>query len=105
MLHFWPFVPGIISVIIIIFFSETVYHSNSVLSALSSSWSSKPPLAIRYQLDTGTLEESSVGKSHGSTLDRLFAWEKKLYEEVKVKSSFENIFTSTRFNFYFKSSN
>ncbi|KAL0913443.1 hypothetical protein M5K25_016905 [Dendrobium thyrsiflorum] len=64
---------------------KTVYHSNSVLSALSSSWSSKPPLAIRYQLDTGTLEESSVGKSHGSTLERLFAWEKKLYEEVKAR--------------------
>ncbi|XP_020576311.1 uncharacterized protein LOC110021926 [Phalaenopsis equestris] len=64
---------------------KTVYHSNSVLSAISSSWSSKPPLAIRYQLDTGTLEKSGVEKSHASTLERLFAWEKKLYEEVKAR--------------------
>ncbi|URD82080.1 hypothetical protein MUK42_18671 [Musa troglodytarum] len=64
---------------------KTVYHSNSVLSALSSSWTSKPPLAIRYRLDTAALEESGGGKSNGSTLERLLAWEKKLYEEVKVR--------------------
>ncbi|RCV43772.1 hypothetical protein SETIT_9G320400v2 [Setaria italica] len=64
---------------------KTVYHSNSVLSALSSTWTSKPPLAVRYKLDTNALEmESTEGKSHGSTLERLLAWEKKLYEEVKV---------------------
>ncbi|RWW05577.1 hypothetical protein GW17_00031138, partial [Ensete ventricosum] len=72
----------------LIHFSETVYHSNSVLSALSSSWTSKPPLAIRYRLDTAALEESGGGKSNGSTLERLLAWEKKLYEEVKVSSIF-----------------
>jgi Protein of unknown function (DUF632) len=66
------------------FATETVYHSNSVLSALSSTWSSKPPLAVRYQLDTGALQESGGSTSHGSTLERLLAWEKKLYEEVKV---------------------
>ncbi|KAJ0961864.1 hypothetical protein J5N97_029692 [Dioscorea zingiberensis] len=64
---------------------KTVYHSNSVLSALSSSWSSKPPLAIKYRLDTGALVESGGGKSHGSTLERLLAWEKKLYGEVKAR--------------------
>lgn len=67
-------------------FSETVYHSNSVLSNLSSSWTSKPPLAIRYRLDTVTVEDSGGGKSHGATLERLLAWEKKLYKEVKVFS-------------------
>lgn len=71
-----------------------------MLSVLSSSWSSKPPLAIRYQLDTGTLEESGIEKSHRSTLERVFAWEKKLYQEVKVKFSFKNIFKSTRFNIF-----
>ncbi|XP_058086779.1 nitrate regulatory gene2 protein-like [Magnolia sinica] len=64
---------------------KTVYHSNSVLSNLSSTWTSKPPLAIRYRLDTGTLEDSGGGKSHGSTLERLLAWEKKLYQEVKAR--------------------
>ncbi|KAK8945823.1 hypothetical protein KSP40_PGU021724 [Platanthera guangdongensis] len=64
---------------------KTVYHSNSLLSALSSSFSSKPPLSVRYQLDAGALEESGVEKSHGSTLERLLAWEKKLYGEVKAR--------------------
>lgn len=64
---------------------KTIYHSNSVMSALSSSWSSKPPLAIRYQLDTGALEALGVEKSHSSTLERLLAWEKKLYGEVKAR--------------------
>ncbi|KAJ6836539.1 putative MICOS complex subunit MIC60 [Iris pallida] len=64
---------------------KTVYHSNSVLSALASTWSSKPPLAVKYRLDSGTLEDSGGGKSHGSTLERLLAWEKKLYEEVKAR--------------------
>nr|BAK03784.1 predicted protein [Hordeum vulgare subsp. vulgare] len=67
---------------------KTVYHSNSVLSALSSTWTSKPPLAVRYKLDTNSLEMGSMeGKSHGSTLERLLAWEKKLYEEVKARES------------------
>ncbi|KAL6641465.1 hypothetical protein ACP70R_019646 [Stipagrostis hirtigluma subsp. patula] len=67
---------------------KTVYHSNSMLSALSSTWTSKPPLAVRYKLDTNALEVESVeGKSHGSTLERLLAWEKKLYEEVKARES------------------
>ncbi|KAJ1296233.1 hypothetical protein BS78_01G284200 [Paspalum vaginatum] len=67
---------------------KTVYHSNSVLSALSSTWTSKPPLAVRYKLDANALEMASTeGKSHGSTLERLLAWEKKLYEEVKARES------------------
>uniref|UniRef100_A0ACD5TMH2 Uncharacterized protein n=1 Tax=Avena sativa TaxID=4498 RepID=A0ACD5TMH2_AVESA len=67
---------------------KTVYHSNSVLSALSSTWTSKPPLAVRYKLDANALEVGSMeGKSHGSTLERLLAWEKKLYEEVKARES------------------
>ncbi|PKA61146.1 hypothetical protein AXF42_Ash006042 [Apostasia shenzhenica] len=64
---------------------KTVYHSNSVMSALSSSLSSKPPLAIRYRLDAGALGECAGEKSHSSTLERLLAWEKKLYEEVKAR--------------------
>ncbi|RVW32331.1 Nitrate regulatory gene2 protein [Vitis vinifera] len=62
---------------------KTVYHSSGVLSNLSSTWTSKPPLAVKYQLDAGSLHEPGGPKSLSSTLDRLFAWEKKLYEEVK----------------------
>ncbi|KAM0842622.1 hypothetical protein ACQ4PT_058247 [Festuca glaucescens] len=65
---------------------KTVYHSNSMLSALSSTWTSKPPLAVRYKLDANEMD-SMEGKSHGSTLERLLAWEKKLYEEVKARES------------------
>ncbi|XP_027351755.1 nitrate regulatory gene2 protein-like isoform X2 [Abrus precatorius] len=62
---------------------KTVYHSSSILSNLSSSWTSKPPLAVKYRLDTGSLNEPGGPKSLCSTLERLLAWEKKLYEEVK----------------------
>lgn len=61
-----------------------MYHSSSVLSSLSSSWTSKPPLAVKYRLDAGSLDEPGGLRSLCSTLERLLAWEKKLYEEVKV---------------------
>lgn len=72
-------------------FAETVYHSSSILSNLSSSWTSKPPLAVKYQMDTGSLEEPGGPKSLCSTLERLLAWEKKLYEEVKVINFWDTI--------------
>ncbi|KAI3953775.1 hypothetical protein MKW98_017599 [Papaver atlanticum] len=65
--------------------AETVYHSNSLLTNLSSSWTSKPPLEIKYLLDTCALVEQGP-KSHFSTLERLLAWEKKLYQEVKLQT-------------------
>ncbi|XP_021755236.1 uncharacterized protein LOC110720505 [Chenopodium quinoa] len=66
---------------------KTVYHSSGVLSTLSSSWTSKPPLAVKYRLDTTALEATGGSKSLCSTLERLLAWEKKLYEEVKARES------------------
>uniref|UniRef100_A0A1J3GC52 DUF632 domain-containing protein n=1 Tax=Noccaea caerulescens TaxID=107243 RepID=A0A1J3GC52_NOCCA len=64
---------------------KTVYHSSSVLSNLSANWTSKPPLAVKYKLDASTLDEEGGLKSLCSTLDRILAWEKKLYEEVKAR--------------------
>ncbi|KAL9385761.1 hypothetical protein Peur_022771 [Populus x canadensis] len=64
---------------------KTVYHSSSVLSNLSSSWTSKPPLAVKYRLDTGSLIEPGGPRSLCSTVERLLAWEKKLYDEVKAR--------------------
>ncbi|PPS03289.1 hypothetical protein GOBAR_AA17379 [Gossypium barbadense] len=64
---------------------KTVYHSSSMLSNLSSSWTSKPPLAVKYRLDSAALNEEGRSKSLCSTLDRLLAWERKLYEEVKAR--------------------
>ncbi|KAK8587853.1 hypothetical protein V6N13_086820 [Hibiscus sabdariffa] len=64
---------------------KTVYHSSSMFSNLSSSWTSKPPLTVKYRLDATALNETGGSKSLCSTLDRLLAWEKKLYEEVKTR--------------------
>ncbi|KAJ4847603.1 Nitrate regulatory protein [Turnera subulata] len=64
---------------------KTVYHSSSVLSNLSSSWTSKPPLAVKYRFDPVALNEPGGPRSLCSTLERLLAWEKKLYEEVKAR--------------------
>ncbi|KAH9788647.1 Nitrate regulatory gene2 protein [Citrus sinensis] len=64
---------------------QTVYHSSSLFSNLSSSWTSKPPLAVKYRLDIDSLNEPGGPKSLFSILDRLLAWEKKLYGEVKAR--------------------
>ncbi|CAA0813260.1 Protein of unknown function (DUF630 and DUF632 [Striga hermonthica] len=64
---------------------KTVYHSSGMFSNLSASWTSKPPLAVKYQLDPGSIEQSGGPKSLCSTLDCLLAWEKKLYQEVKAR--------------------
>ncbi|XP_051122642.1 nitrate regulatory gene2 protein-like [Andrographis paniculata] len=59
---------------------KTVYHSTGILSKLSSSWRSKPLLGVKYRF-----EQLSDAKSLCSTLERLFTWEKKLYQEVKAR--------------------
>ncbi|KAK1425052.1 hypothetical protein QVD17_20395 [Tagetes erecta] len=64
---------------------KTVYHSSGVLSNLSSSWTSKPPLAIKYRFEPGSIGETGGSKSLCATLDRLMAWEMKLYQEVKAR--------------------
>ncbi|VFQ66324.1 unnamed protein product [Cuscuta campestris] len=63
---------------------KTIYHSSGVLSNLSSSWSSKPPLAVKYKFEPSSIMGVDGSKSLCSTLERLLAWEKKLYQEVKV---------------------
>nr|XP_043623504.1 nitrate regulatory gene2 protein-like [Erigeron canadensis] len=65
---------------------KTVYHSSSVLSNLSSSWTSKPPLAVKYRFEPDSIGgEPGGSKSLCSTLERLLAWEMKLYQEVKAR--------------------
>jgi hypothetical protein len=39
---------------------------------------------VKYRLDTGSLIEPGGPRSLCSTVERLLAWEKKLYDEVKV---------------------
>ncbi|KZV43506.1 hypothetical protein F511_19050 [Dorcoceras hygrometricum] len=64
---------------------KTVYHSSGMLSNLSSSWTSKPPLAVKYRFEPNSIDRSGGPKSLCSTLERLLAWEKKLYQEVKAR--------------------
>ncbi|XP_009624469.1 nitrate regulatory gene2 protein [Nicotiana tomentosiformis] len=64
---------------------KTVYHSSGVFSTISSSWSSKPPLAVKYRFEPSSIDEPGSQKSLCSTLERLLAWEKKLYQEVKAR--------------------
>lgn len=68
--------------------AEIVYHSSNILSKVSSTWTSKPPLAVKYRFDAGSLEGPGGPKSLCSTLDRLLAWENKLFQEVKVSFRF-----------------
>ncbi|XP_078445769.1 bZIP domain class transcription factor (DUF630 and DUF632) [Wolffia australiana] len=66
---------------------KRVYHSNSLLSNLSATLTSKPPLEIRYELDGGAMDGATKegNNSHCSALEKLLTWEKKLYREVKER--------------------
>ncbi|XWS41541.1 hypothetical protein CRYUN_Cryun17cG0090600 [Craigia yunnanensis] len=76
---------------------EPVQHVTKVLhwkrSASSSSSSSRNPLATASKDDADDsgsdfIEEfCMIAGSHLSTLDRLYAWERKLYDEVKASES------------------
>lgn len=64
------------------------HHSAKVFSALSSwGWPSKSPIVVtRDSIDLNNNGRSIHG-SHCSTLERLYAWEKKLYDEVRCRES------------------
>ncbi|KAH9300287.1 hypothetical protein KI387_011870, partial [Taxus chinensis] len=62
---------------------KNLYHSSNVFNSLPWTWSSRPPLAIRYTLEPSIFDTSGTHGSHCSTLERLLAWEKKLYQEVR----------------------
>ena len=73
---------------------EPVHHVTKVIhwkrSASSRSSSSRNPLATASKEDADDsdfIEEFyMIASSHSSTLDRLYAWKSKLYDEVKIKS-------------------
>ena len=80
-------------------------HSAKVLNAITWHWSksSRSPFSksdigssSKYPIDVSNsdfVEDCSmISGSHASTLDRLLAWEKNLYEEVKVQFSLEICF-------------
>ncbi|KZV44493.1 hypothetical protein F511_38146 [Dorcoceras hygrometricum] len=66
-------------------------------TASSRSSSSRNPLATMKDDsdDSGSdfIEEfCMISGSHSSTLDRLYAWERKLYDEVKASESIQNVY-------------
>lgn len=78
--------------VLFLIYAETPHHVRKVItwnrSTSSHSSSSKNPLA------SGTRDDDSgsdfveefcmISGRHSSTLERLYAWERKLYDEVKV---------------------
>eukprot|EP00252_Welwitschia_mirabilis_P005644 TRINITY_DN1614_c0_g1_i1.p1 TRINITY_DN1614_c0_g1~~TRINITY_DN1614_c0_g1_i1.p1 ORF type:complete len:569 (-),score=162.26 TRINITY_DN1614_c0_g1_i1:506-2008(-) len=77
-------------------FSEIKEHSAKVISAITSHRSMCSPAAfskytsfdsfrdIDESDDVSTEDPGMMSGSHASTLERLYAWEKKLYDEVKA---------------------
>lgn len=62
-----------------------VYNYGFSLSPTLWTWGSSP----KFDTFGSCLREQVVGNNggvgHSSTIERLYAWEKKLYEEVKVE--------------------
>ncbi|XVE86751.1 hypothetical protein DITRI_Ditri18aG0058900 [Diplodiscus trichospermus] len=81
---------------------EPVQHVTKVIhwkrSASSRSSSSRNPLARASKDDpddsgSDFIEEfCMIAGSHSSTLDRLYAWERKLYDEVKASESIRKVY-------------
>ncbi|KAI3704511.1 hypothetical protein L1987_74733 [Smallanthus sonchifolius] len=70
--------------------SGKVHGYGKNLNPLFSSWSSTPKLNVFGCDDMGGVREVGgglSGGSHCSTVERLYAWEKKLYQEVKNMES------------------
>ncbi|XP_057500562.1 protein ALTERED PHOSPHATE STARVATION RESPONSE 1-like isoform X1 [Actinidia eriantha] len=81
---------------------EPAEHSTKVITwkrtASSRSTSSRNPLASASKDDNDDSESDFVEEfcmiagSHSSTLDRLYAWERKLYDEVKDSESIRKVY-------------
>lgn len=57
---------------------------SKAFNAITWHWSHKSSLAMRETYEESDVPECGMAGSHASTLDRLYAWEKKLYDEVKA---------------------
>lgn len=73
--------------------TQMVYHhlgfvdskdNTKVFNAITMHWSRKSSLAMRDAYDENDMAACGMFGSHASTLERLYAWEKKLYDEVKA---------------------
>ncbi|KAH9307884.1 hypothetical protein KI387_035795 [Taxus chinensis] len=66
---------------------ENFHHSAKVFSALSWGWPARSPHVGRRENIDLNKDDCGTQGSHCSTLERLYAWEKKLYEEVRMGES------------------
>ncbi|MCO5548615.1 hypothetical protein L7F22_002075 [Adiantum nelumboides] len=73
--------------------TQMVYHhfgfvdvkdNTRVFNAITMHWSRKSSLAMRDAYDDNDMAECGMFGSHASTLERLYTWEEKLYDEVKA---------------------
>ncbi|KAJ7292365.1 hypothetical protein O6H91_Y282100 [Diphasiastrum complanatum] len=75
-------------------------HSSKVLNAISwGHWSNdnRTPLAPQHERP----DENGAEGRHAATLDRLFAWEKKLHDEVKQSEVVESLEDQLKATSYF----
>lgn len=62
-----------------------VYSYGFYLSPASWTWGSSPKSQAFGSFLGDQVVGNKGGDSHSSTIEKLYAWEKKLYEEVKVE--------------------
>lgn len=81
--------------VFLFFWAGKVYNHGCNLSPSLWTWGGSSPKfggfgkmgcdeMVLSHLGSGVGEEGVVSSSHCSTVERLYAWEKKLYQEVKV---------------------
>mgnify|MGYP000338367420 FL=1 len=64
--------------------ATVITDSSKVFNAITSHWSRKTSVAVRDAFYDSDSPECGMLGSQASTLERIYAWERKLYEEVKV---------------------
>ncbi|KAH7433425.1 hypothetical protein KP509_07G068800 [Ceratopteris richardii] len=66
--------------------TRMVHHhldNSKVFNTITMHWSRKSLLAMRDAYEDDEAPQCGMFGSHASTLERIYAWEKKLYDEVK----------------------
>lgn len=61
-----------------------VHFSNGLLKVLPSRSRSRKLQDMRRRLETAGIQGTAEQRDHAYTLEKLLAWEKKLYKEIKV---------------------
>ncbi|XP_078163593.1 protein ROLLING AND ERECT LEAF 2-like [Carex rostrata] len=64
---------------------KMVHYSNGLLKVLSSRSRSRKLQDMRRRLETAGIQGSVEQRNHAFTLEKLFAWENRLYKEIKTR--------------------